>query len=188
MSKDKSEVVEKVTVKAPPRQDIIHTLRTAQQHQVTLSMIADQKANIIIGFALIFFSVIQSQMFSTEFSNQIYFIPLSALSLTVFFSFFLAILVVLPRVQGKGDFKKPKDMPNPLFFGFFATFSEEEYTEYMLDTLDSNAAAREMMIKDMYQIGAVLKKKYELLRMSYMALAVGALLSVAVLVLKLLFV
>ena len=95
MSKDKSEVVEKVTVKAPPRQDIIHTLRTAQQHQVTLSMIADQKANIIIGFALIFFSVIQSQMFSTEFSNQIYFIPLSALSLTVFFSFFLA--TVLPR-------------------------------------------------------------------------------------------
>ncbi|NQV16776.1 hypothetical protein HQ531_15035 [bacterium] len=35
----------------PAGQDIIHTLRTAQQHQVTLSLIADQKANIIIGFA-----------------------------------------------------------------------------------------------------------------------------------------
>ncbi|MCF7808141.1 MAG: DUF5706 domain-containing protein [Candidatus Marinimicrobia bacterium] len=187
MTKEET-AVETGTFPTPPRQDIIHTLRTAQQHQVTLSMIADQKANIIIGFALIFFSVIQSQMFSEEFSDKIYFIPLSALSLTVFFSFFLAILVVLPRIQRKATFSKPEEMPNPLFFGFFSSFSEKEYTDYMVETLDSNAAAREMMIKDMYQIGAVLKKKYQLLSISYMALAVGALLSVLVLILKLLFV
>jgi hypothetical protein len=168
------------------RQDIIHTLRTAQQHQVTLSMIADQKANIIIGFALIFFSVIQSQIFSKEFSEHIYFWPLTALSLTVFVSFFLAILVVLPRFKRTSAFSKPGDMPNPLFFGFFASFSQAEYTDYMMETLDSNDAARRMMIKDMYQIGAVLKKKYGLLRYSYMSLAVGALLSVLVLILKLL--
>ena len=178
--------IENTKDKTPPGQDIIHTLRTAQQHQVTLSMIADQKANIIIGFALIFFSVIQSQMFAEEFSNKIYFLPLSALSLTVFISFFLAILVVLPRITSRG-FNKPADMPNPLFFGFFASFPEKEYTDYMMESLDSNTAAREFMIKDMYQIGVVLKKKYELLRFSYLLLAIGALLSVLVLALKLLF-
>lgn len=167
-------------------QDIIHTLRTAQQHQVTLSLIADQKANIIIGFALIFFSVIQSQMFSKEFGSQIYFIPLTALSLTVFVSFFLAILVVLPRIKNTG-FAKPADMPNPLFFGFFASFSESEYSDYMIKRVNSNQAARELMIKDLYQIGVVLKKKYLLLRYSYMLLAVGAFLSVLVLILKLIF-
>jgi hypothetical protein len=56
----------------------------------------------------------------------------------------------------------------------------------MVNTLDSNAAAREMMIKDMYQIGVVLKKKYQLLSFSYILLAVGALLSVFVLGLKIL--
>jgi hypothetical protein len=182
---EKHDSIEEISIKPPPRQDIIHTLRTAQQHQVTLSMIADQKANIIIGFALIYFSVIQSQMFSTEFTDKVYFIPLSALSLTVFVSFFLAILVVLPRIKSTG-FDKPEDMPNPLFFGFFASFSEKEYTQYMVNTLDSNAAAREMMIKDMYQIGVVLKKKYQLLSFSYILLAVGALLSVFVLGLKIL--
>lgn len=171
---------------APPRQDIIHTLRTSQQHQVTLSMIADQKANIIIGFALIYFSVIQSQMFAREFSERVYFIPLLALSLAVFLSFFLAVLVVLPRFKGESEIIKPADMPNPLFFGFFANFSEKDYTDYMVQTLDSNAAAREMMIKDIYQIGVVLKKKYSLLRMSYMLLAMGAILSVVVLGIKLL--
>lgn len=182
---NKPDPIERVTVHAPSLQDIIHTLRTAQQHQVTLSMIADQKANIIIGFALIYFSVIQSQMFSEEFSKNVYFIPLSALSLTVFLSFFLAILVVLPRIQSRG-YDKPENMPNPLFFGFFASFSEKEYSNYMVKTLDSNQAAREMMIKDIYQIGVVLKKKYQLLRFSYGLLALGALLSVFILGLKLL--
>ncbi|NQV29916.1 MAG: hypothetical protein HQ508_03420 [Candidatus Marinimicrobia bacterium] len=169
-------------------QDIIHTLRTAQQHQVTLSMIADQKANIIIGFALIYFSVIQSQMFSTEFSNHAYFIPLVALSLTVFISFFIAILVVLPRFKRMRNIATLSEMPNPLFFGFFASFSQSDYTDYMMETVNSNEAARRLMIQDLYQIGRVLKKKYELLRYSYMSLAVGALLSVVVLVLKLLIV
>ena len=167
-------------------QDIIHTLRTAQQHQVTLSMIADQKANIIIGFALIFFSVIQSQIFSREFSDQVYFIPLSALGLTVFVSFFLAILVVLPRIKNQ-NFSEPSEMPNPLFFGFFASFSQSVYSDFMMETVNSNEAARELMIKDMYQIGVVLKRKYQLLQYSYFLLAIGALLSMIVLILKLIF-
>jgi hypothetical protein len=178
-------LADKVQDTVPDGQDITHTLRTAQQHQVTLSLIADQKANIIIGFALIFFSVIQSQMFSSEFSQKVYFLPLAALAITVFISFFLAILVVLPRIKSSG-FTKPADMPNPLFFGFFASFPEKEYSDYMMKTLNNNVAARELMIKDIYQIGAVLKKKYQLLRFSYMLLAVGALLSVLVLIMKLL--
>ena len=168
------------------QQDIIHTLRTAQQHQVTLSMIADQKANIIIGFALIFFSVIQSQIFTDKFMDAMYFYPLSALALTVFVSFFLAILVVLPRFKRGHVFSEPAQMPNPLFFGFFASFSQTEYTDYMMDTVNSNEAARRLMIQDLYQIGVILKKKYELLRFSYLSLAIGALLSISVLVVKLL--
>ena len=167
------------------QQDIIHTLRTAQQHQVTLSMIADQKANIIIGFALIFFSVIQSQMFSDEFMNDEYFIPISALALTVFISFFLAILVVLPRFKRGHVYTQPSQMPNPLFFGFFASFTQQEYTDYMMDTVDSNEVARRLMVQDLYQIGVILKKKYELLRLSYLSLAIGAFLSVVILVIKL---
>jgi len=167
------------------QQDIIHTLRTAQQHQVTLSMIADQKANIIIGFALIFFSVIQSEMFSENFIDAIYFIPLSALAITVVISLFLAILVVLPRFKRGHVLTHPSEMPNPLFFGFFTSFAQSEYTDYMMETVKNNEAARRLMVQDLYQIGVILRKKYELLRFSYLSLAIGALLSVAVLVIKL---
>ncbi|MBC8193295.1 MAG: hypothetical protein H8E18_13000 [FCB group bacterium] len=174
-----------VEIDPSSQQDIIHTLRTAQQHQVTWSMIADQKANIIIGFALIFFSVIQSQMFSVEFMDDRYFFPISALALTVFISFFLAIMVVLPRFKRGRVYTQPSQMPNPLFFGFFASFTQQEYTDYMMDTVNNNEAARRLMVQDLYQIGVVLKKKYELLRFSYMSLAIGALLSIVILVIKL---
>ncbi len=191
--KDRNLTVTEITntespVPADPisQQDIIHTLRTAQQHQVTLSMIADQKANIIIGFALIFFSVIQSQMFSSEFMEEAYFYPISALALTVFISFFLAILVVLPRFKRGQAYTNLSQVPNPLFFGFFASFTQKEYTDYMMTTVNSNEAARRLLVQDIYQIGVVLKKKYELLRFSYLSLAIGALLSIVVLILKLL--
>ncbi len=35
-------------------QDVIQALRTAHQHQVQLNVLADQKANINIGFTLFF--------------------------------------------------------------------------------------------------------------------------------------
>jgi len=35
--------------------------------------------------------------------------------------------------QSTTDFPKPEDMPNPLFFGFFASFSEKEYTDSVLN-------------------------------------------------------
>jgi len=175
-----------VTLPPGNKQDIIHTLRTAQQHQVTLSMIADQKANIIIGFALIFFSVIQSEMFSENFLDAMYFFPISALALTVFISFFLALLVVLPRFKRGHVLTEPSQMPNPLFFGFFASFSESEYTDYMMETVNNNEAARRLMVQDLYQIGVILKKKYELLRFSYLSLAIGAMISLVVLIIKLL--
>ncbi|MBL7033333.1 MAG: hypothetical protein ISR91_04235 [Candidatus Delongbacteria bacterium] len=165
--------------------DVIYALRTAQQHQAQLSLVADQKANIVIGFSLIFLSVIQSQMFSAEFSTKIYFVPMITMAFLVFISFFMAILVVLPRTRTH-HFKRPEEMPNPLFFGFFASVPEKNYVDYMMETLSDNRSARRLLLKDIYQIGAVLKKKYRLLRYSYILLALGALLSVIIFGIKLL--
>jgi hypothetical protein len=164
--------------------DVIYALRTAQQHQSQLSLVADQKANIVIGFSLIFLSVIQSQMFSEGFDEKFYFIPMIAMSLLIFIAFFMAILVVLPRTR-TDEMKRPEDMPNPLFFGFFASLPEKDYVDYMLRLLVDNPSARVLLLKDIYQIGVVLKKKYRLLRYSYILLAFGALFSVIIFGIKL---
>lgn len=177
-SSNETEILEKAD-----DHDVIYALRTAQQHQVQLSLIADQKANIIIGVTMIFLSAIQSQLFSNDFSSKIYFLPLIVLSIMISIAFFTAILVVLPRFSNH-KFKKPEDMPNPLFFGHYASLNEDEYSNYMLSILKDNFSARKLLTKDIYQIGRVLKKKYRLLKYSYLFLASGVLIFVLALAIK----
>ena len=177
---------EKNIIEKPDDHDVIYALRTAQQHQVQLSLVADQKANIIIGVTMIFLSAIQSQLFSNDFSSKIYFLPLIVLSIMISISFFTAILVVLPRISNY-KFNSAKEMPNPLFFGHYASLSEEAYVDHMQEILKDNASARTLLVKDVYQIGCVLKKKYKLLKYSYMFLATGVLVFVLALAVKFIF-
>ena len=54
----------------------------------------------------------------------------------------------------------------------------------MLENLRQDKEARRMMLVDVYQIGRVLKRKYQLLRFSYSFLALSALLSAMLFVYK----
>lgn len=160
----------------PSSQDVIHVLRTSQQHMVMLGQMADQKANIIIGVSLIYFSVIGTRMVGGSIADQRFLLPLAVLSLTIFGAFFLAVTVVTPRIKTHTS-EDPADMPNPLFFGSFTNCAQERFVAHMLERLADGNAAREMLLRDIYQIGTVLRRKYRLLRYAYGVLAVGVLLS-----------
>ncbi|HHJ35509.1 MAG TPA: hypothetical protein ENJ87_07070 [Gammaproteobacteria bacterium] len=51
--------------------------------------------------------------------------------------------------------------------------SQEEYIHTLKDSLQDNEQARTLLIKDIYQIGIVLDKKYTNLRLSYITLGMG---------------
>ena len=78
--------------------DIIYTLRTAQQGQIQLNSMADQKANIIIAASLIFVSVTQSLIFSDGFVRSPFFIPVIIFCVMLIIACILAFLAVLPNV------------------------------------------------------------------------------------------
>ena len=155
----------------PHQGDVIYVLRTTQQHHVMLGMIADQKANIILGAFLIFITLSQS-LFD---ASQVYAMPV--LTLSAFFSLaaIFALLVIAPR------FRNPKPANgkphNLLFFGSFAALSQADFIDAMKDNLQTNEQARELIMKDIYQIGKVLDKKYRNLRLSYFSLGVGIVVS-----------
>jgi hypothetical protein len=186
MSRDSSAADRLSTVQASDDgREVIYVLRTAQQHQVQLSHMADQKANIIIGLALIYFSVVGSRLAGGLVVDERYLLPLGSLSLMIFLAFFAAVLVVIPRARTR-VYKNPEEMPNPLFFGFFASCPEERYTRYLLERLADNYAARELIVRDLHQIGVVLLRKYRLLKYAYGLLSLGMLASGMLLVIELL--
>ena len=148
--------------------DIIHVLRSAQAHHVSLSMIADQKANIVLGSYLVFLTVTQSLMKS----NAELSMPLWVLMIGYTIAAVFSLLVITPRFLDKSD-KKGKVPSNLLFFGSFNSLSQDEYVDMLGSRLQTNKDARELFMKDIYQIGQVLQKKYQSLRRSYICLAAG---------------
>jgi len=151
---------------APGQQgDVIYVLRTTQQHHVMLGMIADRKANIVLGAFLIFITVTQKMA-----DNNGLELPLWILTGFFTLSALFALLVIAPRFRNKP--KKP-GAGNLLFFGTFASMGQEEYIEQLSKQLQDNEQARQLMMKDIYQIGLVLDKKYKNLRYSYASLALG---------------
>ena len=163
--------------------EVITTVRTMQQSQVQLNVLADQKANINIGFTLLFMSLSQSSMVADAATDGVARWGVVLVTVLIAFSLTLALLVVSPRTN-RLRIREPQQMGNPFYFGMFTQLDQETYVDYMLTNLDPDQKARRMMLVDVYQIGCVLKRKYRLLRFSYSFLALSALLSVTLVCLQ----
>ena len=165
--------------------EVIVAIRTVQQSQVQLNVLADQKANINIGFTLLFLSLNQSSMVADAATVGIVRWGVVLVTLLVAASLTLALLVVAPRTN-RLRIREPQQMGNPFYFGMFTQISQDVYVDHMLSTLIQDKRARRMMLVDVYQIGQVLTRKYRLLRFSYSFLALSALLSAALFIYKML--
>ena len=157
--------------------DVIVALRTAQQHQVQLNLLADQKANINIGFTLFFITLSQSQVSLIESEHPFFRVGFVLLILSIATSLLLALVVVLPRT-GKNKIQKPEQMTNPFYFGMFSQLKQEDYVSYISEHIVDNATAHRILTTDIYQIGSVLKRKYRLLRFSYAFLGIATIIAV----------
>lgn len=153
--------------------DVIQTLRTAHQNQTQLNLMADQKANILIGTLVLMFTVVFTRLLTlTDYNKQII-IPLAVFIVLELIPIILTTLVLIPKnISGLSNVPIEK-MPNPLFFGFFTCFPEKEYTDFIEKNLCDNQSAQQFLVKDIYQIGLVLKRKYYLLKLAYLSAMTG---------------
>ena len=103
--------------------DAVYALRTTQQQHVQLSMMADHKANMLIGATFIVFTLAIGQSQSGNMS-----LPLLILAIAAFASAGLAAIAVMP------SFSPRRGGPtNMLFFGGFSSLSEEEFVDRLLN-------------------------------------------------------
>ena len=145
--------------------DAVYALRTTQQHHVQLSMMADHKANMLIGATFIVFTLAIGQSKTGDLS-----IPLLILAIAAFASAGLAAIAVMPA------FTPRKDGPaNMLFFGGFSSLSEEEFVERLLsEEFQTQESVYRAMLRDIYQMGTILgRKKYRFLGWAYRVFLIG---------------
>lgn len=150
----------------------IHVLRTTQQIHLQLSQMADQKASILMAATFVIFTITIGQSHGATPP-----LPLAILGIFAFFSAVLAMSAVMPAIGGGRGTEAPLNL---LFFGSFTTLSEADFIARLSDQVATDPGVLEIMARDIYQNGQVLKrKKYRLLGWAYRVFLVGLVLSFA---------
>ena len=154
----------------PERNTADNVLRTAQQHHVQLSAMADTKANIIITVSSIVLTLSLGRVTDPELRVSV--LILAAFTLV---ALLLAILAVLPKyrpIRLKGETLPPNF--NLLFFGHFAELSRERYLSEINRVLMPDGSPYSTWASDVYSLGVYLAHhKYRYLRYSYLFFLTG---------------
>lgn len=131
---------------------------------------ADTKASILITVSSIVMTIALSRSSDPNLRPA-----LLTLAVACLISLVLAIVAVLPT------FSKKRGTRNLLFFGHFATMSEDEFMGAMEQILTSQDSVYEAAVRDLYALGTYLhRKKYRFLRFAYIALLSGFILATMV--------
>ena len=160
----------------PERNTGDNVLRTAQQHHVQLSVMADLKANIIITVSSIVLTMTLARLSEPA-------LRLSAITLMIFttIALLLAILAVLPKYRPLRLKSPDAELPpqfNLLFFGHFAELSRERFMAEIARSMAPDGRVYETMAKDIHSLGYYLAHyKYRYLRLSYLFFLSGFILA-----------
>jgi predicted metal-dependent HD superfamily phosphohydrolase len=154
--------------------------RIMANNHVSLSQMADSKANIMISVNSIILSVVISVLLRhLEESPHLTF-PTFALVLVCVSTIIYAVRATRPNVT-EGTFTREdiqNKQTNLLFFGNFHNMSLTDYDWAMKEMLMSKEYLYGSMVKDLYFLGIVLAKKYKLLRISYNIFMYGLIITV----------
>ncbi len=163
-----------------PTRGIETMFRLTSKNHMELSAMADNKANIMISINSIILSVMVSVLIRKLEEYPHMTIPAILLTLVCLTTIVFAILATRPNVT-KGKFERldiTNKEANLLFFGNFHRMRLKDYKWGMLEMLKDADYLYSSMIKDIYFLGAVLGKKYRMLRMSYTIFMYGFVISI----------
>ena len=155
-------------------------LRLTSSNHLKLSDMADGKANILISVNAIIISVILSVLLRKLQVDTYLTIPTMIFLISSVCTIVVAILATRPKVTG-GTFSEKDVMDkrtNLLFFGNFYKMPYEEYMKSMKIMMDDSDYLYSSLIKDIYQLGLVLARKYRLIRWAYNIFMFGIIASV----------
>lgn len=155
-------------------------LRLTSENHMKLSDMADQKANILISVNAIIISVILSVLLRKLQTDAYLTIPTIIFLLVAVTTIVISILATRPKISsGKFDDQDVIDKKtNLLFFGNFHDASFEQYEPAMQKMMKDTDYLYGSLIKDIYQLGVVLGRKYRLIRLAYNIFMIGIIVSV----------
>jgi predicted metal-dependent HD superfamily phosphohydrolase len=166
---DKQKIENKKKLDKGAGRSIETMFRNTMRTHVSFSSMADTKANTMISISTLIITIVVTIMLRKLDTNPHLIIPTAMLTLTCLITLVFAILVTRPIVTTgtftEEDIKNKK--ANLLFFGNFYDMQLKDFTWGMKELITNQDYLYDSMIKDYYQLGQVLGKKYRKLRICY---------------------
>ncbi len=168
---------------ALPERGIETMFRVTLRNHITLSDIADTKANILLSVNAIIVSLVLANLIPKldNPSNTYLIYPTIVFVLFTIIAMILSVLATRPNVTS-GKFTK-EDVENKkvnlLFFGNFHKMKLEDFEWAMNEMMQDKDYLYSSMTKDLYFLGKVLDRKYKILRITYTIFIIGIIISVS---------
>ncbi|MBI3006682.1 MAG: HD family phosphohydrolase [Ignavibacteriales bacterium] len=164
-----------------PERGVETMFRITSQNHITLSSMADSKAHIMISINTVLISIVVTLLIRNLDLYPHLIIPTFLMLSVSLATMVFGILVTRPEITygvfTKNDIRLRK--ANLLFFGNFHKMEPEDFQWGMNEMMNDREYLYGSMIKDFYQLGQVLGKKYKYLRVCYNIFMYGLILSVA---------
>ena len=154
--------------------------RIALKNHITLSRIADEKANTLISVNAIVLSIVLSALFPKLDSNPWLIYAGVSLILVSIITIILATLSTIPKTtHGSVSIEDVENKRgNLLFFGNFHKMSLKNFEHGIGELMKDGAYLYGSLTRDLYFLGLVLNRKYGLLRYAYFVFVIGLVISI----------
>ena len=156
-------------VEGRPERGIETMFRLTSRNHLTLSGMADTKANIMISVNSIILSILIGSLMQKLDNNPQLIIPTYVMLIVNLGSIISAILSTRPNITS-GKFTRQdieQNKTNLLFFGNFHQMQRSDYQWGMHRLMEDGRFLYSSLIDDIFFLGVVLGKKYKYLRISY---------------------
>ncbi len=160
-----------------PERGIETMFRVTLRNHISLSDIADTKANILLSVNAIIVSLVLANLLPKldNPSNTHLIYPTVIFVIFTIITMILSVLATRPNVTS-GEFNK-EDVKNKkvnlLFFGNFHKMKLDEFEWAMNELMHDKDYLYGSMTKDLYFLGKVLNRKYKILRITYTFFIIG---------------
>jgi HD superfamily phosphodiesterase len=163
--------------------------RVTARNQINLNSIADNKSNILISVNAIIISIIITMLAGNigNMSNDI--VPILVFLIICLITIIIAIMSTRPNLVNlrftREDIKnKNVDLT---FFGNFIKLKYDDYLKAVKDMMKDDEHLYSTLLKNQYELGKILSKKFRLVKIAYNVFMVGIIITVIVFLLNYLF-
>lgn len=168
------------TLDDPHRHSIDVLAENLQKYHMQLSIMADQKAQILLGVSSLLATFAINQLLLGNLTWSI-----TGLLGAMIGAIVPAVMAIAPSVAAPQDNQPKQGLINPLFFGSYAHLTPTEFLEEMNTIIHSNDEIYKAMVMNAYYNGRVMAdRKYSLITISYRIFLVGIVVGTAMAVIE----